>query len=148
MFQIVHTFWNVRLFQSTRQGVCLSIRNTRPPPTFVVEEPLHLHGGPGVSDTQHGAGYEAFLGWRTVCGPDQTPIRLVVQPLQHLHSLASANGQLPSAATITGHKIMNDDCQLAATGELKRDHTYLLTLCLSSPYLFITLLLFMFYAYA
>lgn len=91
----------------------------RHPPTFVVEEALHLHGRPGVSDTEHGAGYDALLGWRAVCGPHQAPVRLVVESLQNLHSLASAHRQLPTAATITGHKVMDHHCQLTATGQLK-----------------------------
>lgn len=89
-------------------------------PTFVVEEPLHLHGGPGVSDAEHGAGYDALLGRGAVRGPHQAPVWLVVQSLEDLHSLASAHRQLPAAATITGHKVMDHYCQLTATGQLKQ----------------------------
>lgn len=85
----------------------------------MVEEPLHLHGGPGVSDTEHGAGYDALLGWRAICGPHQAPVRLVVESLQNLHSLASPHRQLPAAAAITGNKVMDHHCQLTATGQLK-----------------------------
>lgn len=88
------------------------------PPTFVVEESLHLHRGPGVGDTEHGAGHNALLGWRVVRGPHQAPVRLVVESLQNLHSLASAHCKLPTAA-ITGHKIMDHNCQLTTTGQLK-----------------------------
>lgn len=88
-------------------------------PTFVVEEPFHLHGGSGVSNTEHGARYDALLGWRTVCGPHQAPVRLVVESLQNFHSLASAHSQLPTAAAITGHKVMDHHCQLTATRQLK-----------------------------
>lgn len=87
-------------------------------PTFVVEESLHLHGWPGVSDTEHGAGYNALLSWRAVCGPHQTPIRFVMESLQNLHCLASAHRQLPTA-TITGHKVMDHYSQLTTTGQLK-----------------------------
>lgn len=31
-------------------------------PTFVVEDPLHLHAAARVGDAQHGAGHQAFLG--------------------------------------------------------------------------------------
>lgn len=88
-------------------------------PTFVVEEALHLHGGPGVSDAEHGAGYNALLGRGAVRGPDQAPVGLVVEPLQNLHSLASAYCQLPVAATVTGHKVVDDHCELTATRELQ-----------------------------
>lgn len=88
------------------------------PPTFVVEEPFHLHGRPGVSDTEHGTGYDALLSWRAICGSHQAPVWLVVETLQNLHSLASAYRQLPTA-TITGNKVMDHHCQLAATGQLK-----------------------------
>lgn len=90
------------------------------PPTFVVEESLHLHGWPGVSDTEHGAGYNALLSWRAVCGPHQAPIRLVMESLQNLHRLASAHRQLPTA-TISGHKVVDHDSQLTTTGQLKWD---------------------------
>lgn len=83
-------------------------------PTFVVEEPLHLHGGPGVSDAEHGARHDALLGRRTVCGPDQAPVWFVVESLQNLHSLASTYRQLPIAAPITGHKVMDHHRQLTA----------------------------------
>ncbi len=84
----------------------------------MVEEPLHLHGGPGVSDAEHGAGYDALLGWRAVGGSHQAPVGLVVQSLQNLHSLASAHRQLPTAAPITGHEVMDHYCQLTAAGQL------------------------------
>lgn len=87
------------------------------PPTFVVEESFHLHGRPGVSDTEHGTGYDALLSWRAICGSHQAPVRLVVETLQNLHSLASAHRQLPTA-TITGHEVMDHHCQLTATGQL------------------------------
>lgn len=91
-----------------------------PPPTFVVEEPLHLHRRPGVSDAEHGAGHDALLSGRAVCGPHQAPVRLVMEPLQNLHSLAPAHRQLPATA-VGGHKVMDHHCQLAAAGQLKRE---------------------------
>lgn len=88
-------------------------------PTFVVEEPLHLHGGPGVSDAEHGTGHDALLGRRAVCGPHQDPVRLVVETLQNLHSLASPHRQLPAATSTAGQKVMDHHRQLTATGKLK-----------------------------
>lgn len=96
-----------------------------PPPTFVVEEPLHLHGRPGVGDAEHGAGHDALLGRRAVGGAHQAPVGLVVEPLQHLHSLASTHRQLPAAA-VGGHEVVDHHRQLAATGQLrgKRERNY------------------------
>lgn len=88
------------------------------PPTLVVEEPLHLHGWPGVSDAEHGAGNDALLSRGTVRGPHQAPVGLVVEPLQDLHSLAPAHRQL-SAAAITGDEVVDHHCQFTATGELQ-----------------------------
>lgn len=90
------------------------------PPTFVVEETLHLHGGPGVGDAEHGAGHNALLGRRVVRGPHQAPVWLVVKSLQNLHSLAPAHCKLPTAA-IAGHKVMDHHRQLTATGQLKQN---------------------------
>lgn len=90
------------------------------PPTFVVKEPLHLHGRPRVSDAQHGAGNDALLSWGAVRGPHQAPVGLVVEPLQHFHSLTSAHRQL-AAAAITGHEVVDHHCQLTATGELQAE---------------------------
>lgn len=50
-------------------------------PTFVVEEPLHFHGGPGVSNAQDGAGHNPLLGRGSVGGPHQTPVWFVVESL-------------------------------------------------------------------
>lgn len=88
------------------------------PPTFVVEEPLHLHGRPGVSDAEHGAGNDALLSRGTVRGPHQAPVGLVVEPLQDLHGLTSAHRQL-TAAAITGDEVVDHHCQFTATGELQ-----------------------------
>lgn len=88
------------------------------PPTFVVEKTLHLHGRPGVSDAEHGAGNDALLSRRTVRGPHQAPVGLVVEPLQDLHSLTSAHRQL-TAAAITGDEVVDHHCQFTATGELQ-----------------------------
>lgn len=99
---------------------CFDNPRKHPPPTFVVEEPLHLHRRPGVSDAEHGAGYDALLSGRAVCGPHQAPVRLVMEPLQNLHGLAATHHQLPATA-IAGHKVMDHHCQLAATGQLKRE---------------------------
>lgn len=88
------------------------------PPTFVVEEPLHLHGRPGVSDAEHGAGNNALLSRGTVRGPHQAPVGLVVEPLQDLHGLTSAHRQL-TAAAITGDEVVDHHCQFTATGELQ-----------------------------
>lgn len=88
------------------------------PPTFVVKEPLHLHGRPRVSDAEHGAGNDALLSRGTVRGPHQAPVGLVVEPLQDLHSLTSAHRQLTTAA-ITGYEVVDHHCQFTATGELQ-----------------------------
>lgn len=88
-------------------------------PTFVVEEPLHLHGGPGVSDTEHGAGYDALLGRGAVSGPHQAPVGPVVEPLQNLHGLPSAHRQLATGAAIAGDEVVDHHCQLTAAGQLK-----------------------------
>lgn len=85
----------------------------------MVEETLHLHGRPGVSNAEHGAGHDALLSRRAVCGPHQAPIRLVMESFKNLHSLTSAHRQL-AAATVTGHKVMDHHCQLTATGQLKQ----------------------------
>lgn len=88
------------------------------PPTFVVKEPLHLHGRPRVSDAEHGAGNDALLSRGTVRGPHQAPVGLVVEPLQDLHSLTSAHRELTTAA-ITGYEVVDHHCQFTATGELQ-----------------------------
>lgn len=85
--------------------------------TFVVENTLHLHGGPGMGDAEHGAGHQALLGRRAVCGPDQAPVWLVVTTLQNLHRLTTTHSQLVAVA---GHEVMNHHSQLTATGELRR----------------------------
>lgn len=85
----------------------------------MVEEALHLHGRPGVSNAEHGAGHDALLGWTAVCGPHQAPVRLIVESLQNLHSLASPHRQLSTAATVAGHEVVDHHRQLTATGELK-----------------------------
>lgn len=105
------------------QCTCNKPRNYSPP-TFVVEEALHLHGGPGVSDAEHGAGHNALLGWRAIRGPDQAPVRLVVQSLQNLNSLAAADCQLPVASAVTGHKVVYDHCEFTATRELEGKQQY------------------------
>lgn len=88
------------------------------PPTFVVKEPLHLHGRPRMSYAEHGARNDALLSWGTVRGPHQAPVGLVVEPLQDFHSLTSAHRQL-TAAAITGYKVVDHHCQFTATGELQ-----------------------------
>lgn len=87
-------------------------------PTFVVEDALHLHATSRVGDTQGAAGDQAFRGRGPVCGPHQTPVRLVVGPLQHFHSLATADGQFRAVA---GGEVVDDHCQLAAARELGRE---------------------------
>lgn len=84
--------------------------------TFVVEDALHLHGGPGMGDTKHGAGHQTLLGWGAVCGPDQAPVWLVVTTLQNLHCLAAPHSQLIAVA---GHEVMYHHSQLATTRELR-----------------------------
>lgn len=108
---------NPNNFQSTCQRVYANPR-TRSSPTFVVEEALHLHGRPGVGDAQHGAGHNSLLGRGAVRGAHQAPVRLVVESLQNLHSLASAHRQLPATA-VAGHEVMDHHCQLTASGQLK-----------------------------
>ena len=84
--------------------------------TFVVEDALHLHGGPGMGDTEHSAGNQALLCRGAVCGPDQAPVRLVVTALQNLHRLAAAHSQLVAVA---GHEVVYHHSQLTATRELR-----------------------------
>lgn len=85
--------------------------------TFVVEDSLHLHGGPRMSDAEHGAGHQALQCRRAVCCPDEAPVWLVVTPLQHLHGLTPAHRQLVAVA---GHEVVYDHGQLTATRELWR----------------------------
>lgn len=91
---------------------CLTI------PTFVVEDALHLHAASRVGDAQRAAGDQAFRGGGPVGGPHQTPVRLVVGPLQHFHGLATADGQLRAVA---GGEVVDDHRQLAAARELGRE---------------------------
>ena len=88
--------------------------------TFVVKEPLHLHGRSGMSDTEHGAGHDALLGRGAVCSPDQAPVWFVVKSLQNLHGLTSAHSQLPIATTVAGHKVMDHHRQLTSSRELEK----------------------------
>lgn len=87
-------------------------------PTFVVEDALHFHATSRVGDAQRAAGNQAFCSGGPVGGPHQTPVRLVVGPLQNLHSLATADGQLRAVA---GSEVVDHHCQLAAAGELGRE---------------------------
>lgn len=82
----------------------------------MVEDALHLHGGPGVGDAQHGAGHQAFQGRGAVRSSDQTPVRPLVAALQDLHRLAAADRQL---VAIAGHEVVNDHGELAATRQLE-----------------------------
>lgn len=72
---------NEKITSSPPASVGMKIQEKTSPPTFVVEKPLHLHGRPGVSDTEHGARYNALLSRRAVCGPHQAPVRLVMESL-------------------------------------------------------------------
>lgn len=81
----------------------------------MVEDPLHLHTAARVGNAEHDAGYQAFLGGRAVGSAHQTPIRFVKRPLQHLHGLTSLHTQLRA---ITGHEVVDDHGQLAATRQL------------------------------
>lgn len=83
--------------------------------TFVVEDALHLHGGPGVGDAEHGAGHQALQGRGALRGPHQAPVGPVVAALQHLHRLAAPHRQLVAVA---GHEVVDHHRQLAAAGEL------------------------------
>lgn len=85
--------------------------------TFVVEDALHLHGGPGVGDAEHGAGHQALQGWGAVRGSDQTPVGPLVAALQDLHRLAAADRQLVAVA---GHEVVNHHGEFAATRQLRR----------------------------
>ncbi|TNN79746.1 hypothetical protein EYF80_009979 [Liparis tanakae] len=49
----------------------------------------------------------------------KAPVRLIVESLQNLHSLASPHRQLSTAATVAGHEVVDHHRQLTATGELK-----------------------------
>lgn len=84
--------------------------------TFVVENALHLHGGPGVGNAEHGTGHQTLQGGGTVRGPDKAPVRSVVAALQDLHCLTTPHCQLVAVA---GHEVVYDHSQLTATGELK-----------------------------
>lgn len=86
--------------------------------TFVVEDALHLHGGPGVGDAEHGAGDQALQGRGAVRGPHQAPVGPVVAALQDLHRLAAPHRQLIAVA---GHEVVDHHRQLAAPRELKKE---------------------------
>lgn len=81
----------------------------------MVEDALHFHTASRVGDAQGAAGNQAFCCGGPVGGPHQTPVGLVVGPFQHLHRLASADGQL---GTVAGSEVVDHHCQLAAAGEL------------------------------
>lgn len=84
-------------------------------PTFVVEDALHLHATSRVGNAQGAAGNQALRGWGPVGGPHQTPVRLVMGPLQNLHGLAPADGQLGAVAC---REVVDHHGQLAATRKL------------------------------
>ena len=84
--------------------------------TFVVEDALHLHGGPGVGNTEHGARHQTLQGRGAVCGPYQTPVWPFMAALQDLHRLTSPHSQL---IVVAGHEVMYHHSQLTATGQLK-----------------------------
>lgn len=69
----------------------------------MVEDALHLHGGPGVGDAEHGTGNQTLQGRGPVCGPHEAPVRPVVAALQDLHRLAAAHRQLVAVA---GHEVV------------------------------------------
>ena len=69
-----------------------------------------------MGDAEHGAGYQSLVGRGAVRGPHQTPVRLVMAPLQDLHSLAPPDGQL---VAVTSHEVMDHHGQLTATGQLE-----------------------------
>lgn len=84
----------------------------------MVEDALHLHAASRVGDAQGAAGHQAFCRGRPVGGAHQTPVGLVVGPLQHLHGLAAADGQLSAVA---GREVVDHHGQLAAARELGRE---------------------------
>lgn len=84
----------------------------------MVEDALHLHGGPGVGDAEHGAGHQALQGRGAVRGPDQAPVRPVVAALQNLHRLAAPHRQLVAVA---GHEVVDHHSQLTAAGQLREN---------------------------
>lgn len=86
------------------------------PLTFVVEDSLHLHTTAGVGDAQRAAGHKAFCCRGPVSGAYQTPVRLVMRPLQNLHRLTTPNGQLVAVAS---REVMDHYRQLTATRELR-----------------------------
>lgn len=86
------------------------------PLTFVVEDSLHLHTTAGVGDAQRAAGHKAFCCGGPVSGAYQTPVRLVMRPLQNLHRLTTPNGQLVAVAS---REVMDHYRQLTATRELR-----------------------------
>lgn len=81
----------------------------------MVEDALHLHATSRVGDAQGATGNQTFCGGGPVSGPHQAPVRLVMGPLQNLHGLAAADGQLGAVA---GREVVDHHCQLAAAGEL------------------------------
>lgn len=86
----------------------------------MVEDALHFHATSGVGDAQGAAGDQAFHRGGPVGGPHQTPVRLVMGPLQDFHGLATADGQL---GAVTGREVVDHHCQLTAAGQLGREGT-------------------------
>lgn len=83
--------------------------------TFVVKNALHLHAAARVGDAEGPAGDQALGSWGPICGSDQAPVGLVMGPLQHLHGLPTADGQLVAVA---GGEVVDHHGQLAPARQL------------------------------
>lgn len=81
----------------------------------MVKNPLHLHTAARVSDAEGPAGDQAFCGWGPIRGANQTPVGLVMGPLQDLHRLPAPDRQL---ITVAGGEVVDYHRQLAPTRQL------------------------------
>lgn len=81
----------------------------------MVKNPLHLHTTARVCDAEGPAGDQAFCSWGPICGSNQTPVGLVMGPLQDLHRLPTADCQL---ITVAGGEVVDYHRQLAPTRQL------------------------------
>lgn len=81
----------------------------------MVKNPLHLHTTARVSDAEGPTGDQAFCSWGPICGSNQTPVGLVMGPLQDLHCLPTADCQL---ITVAGGEVVDYHRQLAPTRQL------------------------------
>lgn len=82
----------------------------------MVEDSLHLHAAARVSNAECGAGYDALEGRGAIGGTHQTPVGLVMEPLEHLDRLPPAHAQL---VIVPCHEVVDNHGELAASGELR-----------------------------